>query len=222
MTDLAPVIDKLDGFLDVECDNVDEAAGGTANCSFKQTTLNRLFGLGGLALDGCIFGECVAQGVIDANGTAGTVLETAVHAQLGGGVIAGLAVVGALVFLAAAAFLWGWRNQVAARRGAATSSGAAAAAAGAGADSEKAVSMGGAGQRLGIEWREVGYWVDSGESTPPPQTNVMNGKAGEEADEHAEQEGNSTILDQVSGSVRPGEMMAILGPSGAYALVFAH
>ena len=60
-----------------------------------------VFGTVGLALNGCSFGECVRQNVIDGGGgnTAAPVEETS--KSLSPGVIAGLAVLGAIVVLAA-------------------------------------------------------------------------------------------------------------------------
>jgi hypothetical protein len=48
------VINDLTGPLTVACD---APSGGTARCSFQQSTLNSLFGTSGLGLEGCSFGE---------------------------------------------------------------------------------------------------------------------------------------------------------------------
>lgn len=92
-----------------------DAENGTVTCSFQQSVLTSLFGSGGLQLSDCVFEECVAQGFID---TAGGNTNTTGGdgsgggAQLGAGVIAGLAVVDVLVGLVLARLVLGlWRQR---------------------------------------------------------------------------------------------------------------
>jgi hypothetical protein len=113
---IAPLINDMSGTLSVSC-GAPAAENGTAKCAFKQTLLNNLFGPDGLGLNGCTFGECVAQSVVNASSSNSTNDTTDGGGKdLSGGVIAGLAVVGALVALALALLLLGCIAQRRARR----------------------------------------------------------------------------------------------------------
>lgn len=178
-TNLTAVINALSGTLTVSCapPNNDTR---TTSCSFGQSTLQALFGSGGLPLDGCTFGECVRQSVIDTNGNSTAVSSVPDGSQLGGGVIAGLAVVGGLLFLALSLLALGfWKQRSAKLRG------------------PKNISVGG----IAVAWDDVSY-------TLPP--------TGEFASKifHRSEHDDKVVLDSVSGRVLPGQMMAILGPSG--------
>ncbi|KAF7323496.1 ABC transporter protein [Mycena chlorophos] len=156
-------ISGLSGQLTIDCTN-------TTSCSFQQADLNSLFGQNGLGLSGCTFGECVAQGVIDTAATeTNDTASSNVHKELSGGVIGGLAAVGALILIALVALLVGCIKQRSAR---------------------KAKIEVTEGNRTTVEWSELSYSV--GSSAKP-----------------------KVVLDSVSGSVLPGQMMAVLGPSGA-------
>ena len=89
------------GGLTIACDP--HTSSGTASCSFQQSLFESEFGDSSLSLTGCNFGECVQQGVIDTTSTTGGNGNL-----LGGGVIGGLAAVGALIGLALFGFLVGW------------------------------------------------------------------------------------------------------------------
>jgi len=94
---LTGVINELSGTVDINC----STSGGTVSCRFLQATIKNVFGNTGLEMNGCIFGECVRQSVIDfltsdGNNSTNTSSE---GTHLSGGVIAGLAIVGGLVFL---------------------------------------------------------------------------------------------------------------------------
>ncbi|KAJ7849337.1 hypothetical protein B0H13DRAFT_2238530 [Mycena leptocephala] len=102
-------INSLGGSLGIDCSN-------TTTCSFKQATLQSVFGADGLSLSGCQFGECVAQSVIDTAGNTNSTAAGSSGPQLSGGVIAGLAVVGALLLAALAFLVFGLVRQRAARR----------------------------------------------------------------------------------------------------------
>ncbi|KAG8720659.1 hypothetical protein FRC09_009177 [Ceratobasidium sp. 395] len=214
---LAPTLNSLSGQLTVSCTS------STAACSFKQQLLQALFGSNGLGLSNCQFGECVRQSVID-SAMGITPVDPGSGNSLSGGVIAGLAVVGSAVVVLAALLLWGCVTQSRARRAGA---------------SEKF----GGSRLVGIEWRNVGYVVypsggGSGVSflgrdrkvrgarTELGSTSVIelrererdveNGGGGEDKPlpvlPHTK---TKTILSSLSGTVRAGQMLAILGPSGA-------
>ncbi|KZV99169.1 hypothetical protein EXIGLDRAFT_699586 [Exidia glandulosa HHB12029] len=93
---LTDTINSLAGTLDIDC-AAPASAGAGVTCQFKQDQLVLFFGSSGIALENCRFGECVRQEVIDGNGDA---VSEAPKKELSGGVIAGLAVVGALVLAA--------------------------------------------------------------------------------------------------------------------------
>ena len=111
--DLTSTVNNLTGTVDITCQGVGNST-NTATCNFQQTILNSLFGSSGLALQGCSFGECVAQSTIDSTTFSGT--SNNGSKPLDGGVIAGLAVVGALVALALAFLFWGLFRQRVARK----------------------------------------------------------------------------------------------------------
>lgn len=183
-SNLTNTINGLIGTLGIDC-GVVNATTNTAACNFKQTTLQGLFGLKGLALNGCSFGECVRQDVIDSNGNV-TDTPTEEHAakSLSGGVIAGLAVVGALVLIAILLLLWGCFKQKAARR---TRS-----------DDDSGIN-------ISVEWDSMSYSVPS--SGGAGWIGGLRRRKGASNDD-------KVVLDSVSGRVQAGQMMAILGPSG--------
>ncbi|KAF8188323.1 ABC-2 type transporter-domain-containing protein [Pholiota molesta] len=160
-SNLTSTIDTLGGTLGINCAAVDPST-DSATCNFVQGTLQELFGSAGLALNGCTFGECVRQNVIDGGG-GNTSSTSNTSKSLGGGVIAGLAVIGALLLLAL------FQRS-----------------------------------RAFVEWSDLSYKLKA--SSPFFGVSKSN-----------RQDGNINndkfILDNVSGKVMPGQMMAILGPS---------
>ncbi|KAF8129291.1 hypothetical protein EV363DRAFT_1432686 [Boletus edulis] len=94
-------INSLSGPLTIACDN-------TNNCHFQQEIINGLFGSSGLPLQGCTYGECVTQTVIDSSNGTSMSGQTTGSSPLSPGVIAGLAVVGGLVGIGLVAVVWGW------------------------------------------------------------------------------------------------------------------
>ncbi|KAL0947638.1 hypothetical protein HGRIS_013726 [Hohenbuehelia grisea] len=190
VSDLSGTIDVLSGTLGVSCGTTDNKT-RTSTCAFKQSTLQSLFGSGGLTLDGCAFGECVRQNVID-SGDNSTMAATTNHGKpLSGGVIAGLAVVGSILFLAFALLAWGFARQRAVKR--------------------RSFDGFGAGG-IAVEWSKVSYVIPSDRSRGA----LASIKAAfSRAFGYSVQHDNKTILDSLSGRVQPGQMMAILGPSGA-------
>ncbi|KAG9091130.1 hypothetical protein FRC06_000699 [Ceratobasidium sp. 370] len=219
-TNLASTLNSLSGQLSVSCTT------STASCSFKQQLLQALFGSNGLALSNCVFGECVRQSVID-TALGITPVEPGSGNNLSGGVIAGLAVVGAAAVILAALIAWGCITQKRARR-----------AGPAGSDKV-------AGRRVGVEWRNVGYVVHPaggtgpglsvlGQRKPHGRTELGSTSVIELRERDVEtgevkpspvlsrshpsspsREKSKAILSSLSGSVRAGQMLAILGPSGA-------
>ncbi|EKM83122.1 hypothetical protein AGABI1DRAFT_98017 [Agaricus bisporus var. burnettii JB137-S8] len=182
VSDLTIPINGLVGDLDIECGAVD-ASTNLASCIFKQATLEQLFGPNGLPLDGCTFGECVRQSVIDNGGNLTDTISDGNEngSSLNGGVIAGLAVVGGLVLLALLVLLWGlWAQRKARLSGLK--------------DLDR--------RRVTLEWTNLTYIV------PGSYDRTFwsfGSKGGHE----------QTILNALTGRVEPGQMMAILGPSGA-------
>ncbi|TFK25787.1 ABC transporter [Coprinopsis marcescibilis] len=180
-TNLTATINALDGTLEIDCTEDKET--GERPCHFVQSTLQNLFGLSGLALNGCTFGECVRQSVIDSAPAVSGSEEAPKNEPLGGGVIAGLAVVGGLVLLALLFLLWGFLSQRAARKKGYVDEGKA---------------------KVGVSWSNLTYYV-------PHQSGFFSGfrKKAEVSN------GDKFILDNISGNIPAGQMMAILGPSGA-------
>ncbi|KAF9265883.1 hypothetical protein L218DRAFT_997259 [Marasmius fiardii PR-910] len=181
-TNLTATINNLGGTVTIECGAIDTSS-NRATCAFKQATIQQVFGSNGLALNGCSFGECVRQNVIDNNAgvTNSTSDDTGGHSSLSGGVIAGLAVVGGLLLIALLFLLFGLYTQRKARRAGYS-------------------SLDGGG--VTVEWNNISY--------------VIRGSQAWFKRKNAEAISNDkVVLDAVSGRVLPGQMMAILGPSGA-------
>ncbi|KAJ7684484.1 hypothetical protein DFH06DRAFT_1073176 [Mycena polygramma] len=175
VSDITGAINPLSGSLSIDCDNA-------TTCSFKQSTLQSLFGADGLSLSGCSFGECMAQSVIDTSSTNSTDTSGGGGEKLSGGVIGGLAAVGSLVFLALAFLVFGLLRQRSARR------------------AKPSIAD---GSRVAVEWSRVTYVVAGlGNRT-------WLGRRARGGDD------DKVVLDAVSGRVAPGQMMAVLGPSGA-------
>ncbi|KAJ7671003.1 ABC transporter [Mycena rosella] len=176
VSNITGAINTLSGSLSIECDN-------STTCAFKQATLQSLFGSAGLSLSGCMFGECVAQSVIDtAGGNSTAASSSSKSAQLSGGVIGGLAVVGGLLLIALLFLVLGLVKQRAARRA-----------------RPDAVD----GSRVAVEWAGVMYTVSGLDG----RSWLGTRRRGADDDK--------VVLDAVSGRVSPGQMMAVLGPSGA-------
>ena len=136
----------------------------------------------------CSFGECVRQSVIDGTSNTTTSNPTKQGDDLGSGVIAGLAVVGGLICIALLFFLIGWLSQRKARK----------------------VASGSLAKRGGypLEWKDITYTIPSGNPGLRHSWGIPKGG-------HTTTD-DKVILDNVSGRVDPGQMMAILGPSGTY------
>lgn len=182
-TSIKGTIDALSGDLEIKCDTQSD---GTVRCAFLQDTIKSVFGASGLPMDNCRVGECVAQSVIDAanNGNSSSSSSNASKGkELSGGVIAGLAVVGALLLALLGMFIWGWIVQRNARK----------------TGTDQAVKSGG----VAISWSGINYSVPASNSQPI----FKKGSSASVGDRH--------ILHDLSGEIRPGELLAILGPSGS-------
>ncbi|THH20052.1 hypothetical protein EW146_g1242 [Bondarzewia mesenterica] len=194
LTNLTSTINGLSGDLDIACD-APSSENNTATCSFRQSVLENLFGSNGLSLSSCSFGECVRQDVIDTNSGSGTSAEAGSGGkQLSGGVIAGLVVVGALLAIAVFALIVGWLSRRRARKF------------GKGYAKE--------GKRHGgviVEWNDVSYVVQGASR----QSWLGRLRRRRQAVAEATPDGEKVVLDGLSGKVEPGQMMGILGPSGA-------
>ncbi|KIM28831.1 hypothetical protein M408DRAFT_68953 [Serendipita vermifera MAFF 305830] len=180
-TSITNVINDLNGDLNIKCTTQGD---GSVQCAFIQQTISQVFGSSGLIMNNCLIGECVAQTVIDAaQGNASPTTTDSGSAPLSGGVIAGLAVVGALVGAFLLMFLWGWLVQRKAR-----SQGTG-----------EPVKNGG----VAVTWSNVNYSI-------PTTSSTIFKKKGDQL-----VAGDKHVLHELSGEVVPGEMLAILGPSGA-------
>jgi hypothetical protein len=185
---LTETINSLDGPLDISCD--------TSNtCEFKQTVLQSLFGQSGLSLSSCVFGECVSQSVIDTS-SDGDNSGPIGGKQLNGGVIAGLVVVGALVGVALGLLVLGWMRQRKARWIVLGEAGVA----------EK---NGG----VSVEWTDVSYMIP-GMGRGLFGTRTWSRKEGAMVENGLNND--IVVLDSICGRVMPGQIMAILGPSGEH------
>ncbi len=183
---LTSTINGLSGELTISCDPL--AANGTASCSFRQNVLQSVFGSSGLLLSNCAFGECVRQGVIDSRSDTSR-SNGGGGGSLSGGVIAGLAVVGTFIALALLGFFIGWLIQRKQRRQ------------GAGYLADGKGQHGG----FAVEWSAVTYVVPRSYGS---KGWLRRGGSRGSADD-------KIILDGISGRVEPGQLLGVLGPSGA-------
>jgi len=156
----------------------------TATCAFQQSVLQSIFGASGLSLSDCSFGECVQQSVIDESSSSGPDV-TNTKKELDGGVIAGLVVVCVLLLLALVLLVLGLLKQKKMRKGAVN-------------NATKETSGG-----IGVVWTDLSYVIPGAGSR-----NWLGKKRLEGFSD------DKVILDGLSGTVLPGQMMAILGPSG--------
>jgi len=162
------------------------------NALSSRACCNRCLGSSGLTLTGCTFGECVRQSVIDETGSSSTSGKNSGGSSLGGGVIAGLAVVGALCY-------WHccyWHLALSSR------------------ESARRSGLGGTEKTggVGVHWDDINYIIphSSGFSATYKSLNPFAGKSYNSNGAMSDQ----TILGGISGRVEPGQIMAILGPSG--------
>ncbi|KAG2354669.1 hypothetical protein BDR07DRAFT_1428658 [Suillus spraguei] len=175
VSNLTSTIDGLTGTLTVACDSTD-------TCYFQQDVINSVFGSQGLSMEGCVFGECVSQAVIDTTNATSSAAAASGGTELTGGVIAGLAVVVVIIAFGLAVVARGWYIQRAAR---------------------KLPFNGGQSGGVSVRWSDISYIVQSPKNSPSSLIAKSTIR------------GEKTILNSVSGSIESGQLMAILGPSGA-------
>ncbi|TXT15843.1 hypothetical protein VHUM_00346 [Vanrija humicola] len=192
---LVGLIAVVKGPLTVNCDSAEA-------CTFRQKDLDGFF-TGGLPLSSCTHGECVQQFVIDqAEGIQAAFVS---NGGLSGGVIAGLAVVGAFLLLVLGIIIWGLVARSKAR---------------------KRVSDGLLEKRggVGVSWSGVGYEVHAhGRGAYAAIVGWLRGfdtprrRAKLEAEKGIAPgpNGGKVILQNCYGNVPAGSMLAVLGPSGA-------
>ncbi|WVQ65812.1 uncharacterized protein L199_003990 [Kwoniella botswanensis] len=198
---LTGAINTLAGPLTIDC-----LASNT--CNFKQSFLVALFGTNGLELSSCSFGECVQQYVIDQ--ALGITSTAASGDGLSGGVIAGLAVVGAILLAIIGIIIWGFIMRRKARR-----------------DMNANGSIRKSGG-VGVEWKNVGYNIKSPSYTSRWSENLYSflKGSGKRSNSNTEVEKatssrypdinqGKSVLAGSSGSILPGGFACILGPSGA-------
>jgi len=192
--DLSSPVNALNGPLTVACP-------GEGKCSFQQSFLQSLFGSSGLELSGCSHGECVQQYVVDQ--ALGIVSAIPTTPSLSGGVIAGLAVVGAIVLAIIGLIIWAFLARKKARRDMRT-------------DGAMPHSGG-----VGVVWSDVGYEVKSLASSSNKLAGAYWWMKGSSAGRSAEdgdkvgKGGGKVILRECGGQLPAGGFCAVLGPSGA-------
>lgn len=200
--DLSGTINSLSGQLVIDC-----KPEGT--CSFSQSFLNRLFGASGLAMTDCSFGECVRQYVIDQ--AMGLVSSDPTKGDtLSGGVIAGLAVLGALLALVLVGFAVGYLRQRKARKRPLV-------------ENDDGFFGGGPRRGVGLEWMGVGYAVKGDKTGPFAGLTTAVARWWGHRRAAGERANGRLVLENVSGRLPPGGFCCILGPSGkrAFCLGFA-
>ncbi|WWC88700.1 uncharacterized protein L201_003613 [Kwoniella dendrophila CBS 6074] len=196
---LTGAINTLSGPLTIDC-----FASNT--CNFKQSFLVALFGTNGLELSSCSYGECVQQYVIDQ--ALGITSMADSGNGLSGGVIAGLAVVGAILLAIIGVVIWGIIARKRARREM---------------NATDTIKKSGG---IGIEWKNVGYQVKNTSSTNWSNNlhNFMKGSGNSQRqtkvdsveDASSSRHGDfKSILNGSNGSIPSGGFACILGPSGA-------
>lgn len=185
----------MGGPLTIDC-----SADGT--CYFKQSLLNALFGADGLQLSSCAFGECVQQFVVDQ--ALGITEATTSSSSLSGGVIAGLAVVGAILLAIIAVVIWG----LVARRKARSSM-----------RTDGVLPKSGG---VGVAWSGVGYEIKPSGGNTWNKVVVWLKGSGSGKQYHETEGGSATgpnggkvVLRETCGQLPAGGFCAILGPSGA-------
>ncbi|KAH9918371.1 ABC transporter [Epithele typhae] len=156
----------------------------TASCAFQQDTIQQVFGSAGLALSGCTFGECVAQNVIDT--VSGNSTDSSNAPSSGSSLSPGVIAGLAVVggLVGISLFLL-CLGWLSQRRARKRGS-------------MKLAPSGG----VSVAWADISYFVAQPTSSLPIRSR------------RSRTDDRKVVLDNVSGRVVPGEMMAILGPSG--------
>lgn len=203
--DLTTTIDGLSGPLSITCD----VATGV-ECTFKQSVLQTLFGSGGLALSGCQWGECVLPGTIDRLASSLTGASSSSSGggggdSLSGGVIAGLAVLGALVVGLLALLALGRAKQRRARRRARAKADALLAGASSSSSSAEGKGLPVSPSAVGVVVSQLSYYV------PAHRSFLTRRKTASAAGADDDRQ----ILSSVTATIAGGSFCSILGPSGS-------
>ncbi|OSD02070.1 hypothetical protein PYCCODRAFT_1368085 [Trametes coccinea BRFM310] len=185
VSDLTGIINTLSGTLGISCD-APSPDNHTATCAFKQDTIQEVFGSSGLALSGCTFGECIAQSTLDT--LSGN--STSPNDNSGGGSsLSGGVIAGLAVVggLVGIALFFLMLGWLSQRRA-------------------RKHGVGAFDRSGGVTaaWSDISYVV--------PQYTGVSWIPRRRANDSETQK---VVLDSLSGRVVPGEVMAILGPSGA-------
>lgn len=186
---LTQILDTLNGALEVSCD-APSSAGSTTSCAFKQSIINSVFGSAGLTLTGCSIGECVAQSVLDAASSNSTSSD---DSDSHGSSLSGGVIAGLAVVGVLVALALAVLLFGWLRQRQARRAGSAS----------WAKKAGG----IGVAWTNISYFV------PTSGSGGLFRRRGSSLNDA------KAILDDVTGHIEPGQMMAILGPSGASGII---
>lgn len=207
--DLSPVINNLNGTLTMPCDYVDpNNITATSHCAFRGELLNNFLGQQGLPLENCQFGSCITQSDLDnfyANGSGQGHGEDS-GSSLSDAVIAGLVILGVAIAAILGLLLFGFWQQRKARR------------------LPKGTGQG----PLGLQWQHLNYTVPVSTGLLRPHHKKHDGRLAQVVSLPGMEDGvprsDSPSLDSrhalavvqnSSGHIQPGCMVAVLGPSGA-------
>lgn len=185
---LGTVLGGLSGSLEVDCQS-------TGSCTFNQQLLRQLFPPSGLGLSDCQFGECVSYETVQRAEGIFTSASSEGGSSISGGVIAGLAVVGAIVGLLLLLLAWGIIKQKKARKAITMLEG-------------EGLAMLGRKKGLGavVVWSNIGYHL--GRAVGIAGLLGGLGGRGQKSTE------GKVILEGVEGKLSAGSLCCVLGPSG--------
>ena len=194
--DLTSIINNMNGTLSMPCDYVEpSSANATGECAFRGKLLEKFLGAKGLPLKNCRSGSCISQSDLDQFWTSDATTDNVYGGEaskLSGPLVAGLIVLGFAVGTLLALVLLGlYRKRMAAARQEGRDPGPA-----------------------GLLWQNIDYYLKNGKNTlgkgrtkPLEQVASLPEAFVSASSDH--------LVRGVSGRLEPGEMMAILGPSGA-------
>ncbi|CDU22090.1 related to ADP1-ABC transporter [Sporisorium scitamineum] len=207
--DLSPVINNLNGTLTMPCDYVDpNDATATSHCAFRGELLNNFLGQEGLPLDNCQFGSCVTQSELDTFYATGSGEGDSQQSgpSLSKAVVAGLVILGVALAAILGLLLFGFWQQTKARR----------------------LPKGPGKAPVGLQWENLNYAVPTNtrlrrrrnkEKNDAPLAEVLPSSGFDDHVAHLDSPSSNTngltVLRNSSGRIQPGNMVAVLGPSGA-------
>ncbi|CAO1615173.1 unnamed protein product [Sympodiomycopsis kandeliae] len=215
---LAPVINSLNGTFEVPCNYIDDlsASKATTSCQFKAGQLTSLLGSAGVPLENCRFGSCMLVDQLSHGWNAAQTSSPSSSQHVSGPIAGGIAVLSALLAALAGLLICGMiqRHRASfrtARR-----------------DIDPLV---------GLKWENVNYSLGKPTSSRALSDWMHPVKRSRKDQEAVEYELNSnissnayhrggltgsdvlnrsgSIIRGLSGTVPPGHLVAILGPSGA-------